>query len=253
MTVLEICLDDLDGVAVAEAAGADRVELCAALSEGGLTPSIGTVTAALAMARHLGVQVLVRQRAGDFVYSRVEIDAMVADITAISALPRPQGVRLGFVIGALKPSGGIDGPAVAALVEAAGDAPVTFHKAFDQCPDLVVAVDQLVALGVGRVLTSGGELSAREGARQLAKLVAHAGGRIVILAGGGIRPDHVADLVRDTGVSEVHLRAGAPVASAAYASATRSSLTAGLYDTGERVVTSGEVVCAMRAALDEMP
>lgn len=77
MTVLEICLDDLDGVAVAEAAGADRVELCAALSEGGLTPSIGTVTAALAMARHLGVQVLVRQRAGDFVYSRVEIDAMV--------------------------------------------------------------------------------------------------------------------------------------------------------------------------------
>ncbi|MCD2443842.1 copper homeostasis protein CutC [Agromyces sp. SYSU K20354] len=250
MTLLEICLDDVDGAPVAEAAGADRLELCAAIGEGGITPSLGTVAAVFDRVRHVGVQVLVRQRPGDFVYSDAELDAMAADIRAIRALPRPEGVKLGFVVGALTPDGTIDRSATERLVAAARDVPVTFHKAFDQCPDQFAALDRLIDLGCERVLTSGGAVSAIEGSAQLAELVAHASGRIAVLAGGGVRPDHVGELVRTTGVGEVHLRAGASVPSAALAGTNEVSPTARSYDPGHRIATSRELVARMRAALD---
>lgn len=252
MTLLEICLDDVDGASVAEAAGADRLELCAALGDGGITPSVGTVAAVFDRVHHVGVQVLVRQRPGDFVYSNAEVDAMAADIRAIRALPRPERVRLGFVVGALTPDGTIDRSATERLVAVARDVPVTFHKAFDQCPDQFAALDQLVALGIERVLTSGGAASAMEGSAQLAALVSHASGRIAVLAGGGVRPDHVEDLIRTTGVGEVHMRAGGAVPSAALASTIDASPTARSYDPGHRLATSGELVARMRAALDTM-
>lgn len=250
MTLLEICLDDPDGAVVAEDAGADRLELCAALGEGGITPSLGTVAVVLASVRRVGVQVLVRQRPGNFVYRRAEVDAMVADIRAIRTLPRPAGVALGFVVGALEPDGTIDRTATARLVEAADGVPVTFHKAFDQCPDLVAALDELIALGVVRVLTSGGEATALAGADRLGELVRHADGRIAVLAGGGVRADHAAELVRRTGVGEIHLRAGAPVPSAARPASPRAAAAAGAYDAGELVATSATIVAGMRAALD---
>jgi len=237
VTVVEICLDDLAGVRRAEEAGADRIELCSALATGGLTPSIGTVAAALGLARRIGVNVLIRQRPGDFVVDDDELAAMVADIRAVRALERPAGVALGFVVGALRPDGTVDADATRALVHACGDASVTFHKAFDQTPDRAAALEELIALGIGRVLTSGGAATALDGAAELADLVAQAGDRIAVLAGGGVRPANVADLVRRSGVREVHLRAVEQVPSA--------SLVLSGYDSGYREVTSSATVAAV--------
>jgi copper homeostasis protein len=243
VTLVEICLDDLAGIRVAEEPGADRVELCAALGDGGITPSIGTVAGALRLASRIGIQVLVRQRPGDFVYSDDELQAMVDDIHSIRALANPSGVPIGFVIGALRADGEVNVDATRRLVASCGDAPVTFHKAFDQVPDRGAALDRLAALGVSRVLTSGGAATALEGADELARLVDLAGDRVTILAGGGVRPANVADIIERSGVSEVHLRAVVPVASAAAGAPTA-------YDTGERDVTSADVVRAVVAAVN---
>lgn len=241
---VEICLEDLAGVRVAEAAGADRIELCAALSEGGITPSIGTVAGALGAVERMGVNVLVRQRGGDFVYDADELAAMTTDIHAIRALPNPAGVPLAFVVGALNPDGTVDEDATRALVHACGEAPVTFHKAFDQTPDRRAALETLVGLGVARVLTSGGAPTVLEGADELSSLVAQAGDRIVVLAGGGVRPANAAEVVARTGVREVHLRAAETVPSGAAA--------ASVYDSGTREVTSGAIVEAVVTAVREV-
>lgn len=236
MTLLEICLDDLEGAVVADREGADRIELCAALSEGGITPSIGTVAEVLRTVRSVGVQVIIRQRPGDFVYSESEVRAMVADIEAIRGVPAD--VTVGFVVGALNPDSTVDTRATARLVAAAGGAPVTFHKAFDDCPDLPAALEELVAAGVDRVLTSGGAPSALAGADALAGLVAQARGRIAILAGGGVRPANVRELLRASGVREVHLRAAAPVPDARPGASP--------YSNAGRSTTSAEAVREMR-------
>ncbi|WP_223693202.1 copper homeostasis protein CutC [Leifsonia poae] len=246
MTAVEVCLDDLDGVLAAEHAGADRVELCASLGDGGTTPSIGTISVALRTATRIGINVLVRQRAGDFVYSTAEVEAMVADIRAVRELPNPAGVPLGFVIGALRPDGTIDSSSLERMIDACGEHPVTFHKAFDQTPDLLAALDVLIRAGVGRILTSGGAVTAPDGADRLAQLVTRAAGRIVILAGGGVRPSNVADLVRRTGVAEVHLRAGAAVPSAALPTVAD---TPSAYDSGVRIATSEAIVAELINAL----
>jgi copper homeostasis protein len=245
VTLVEICVDDLDGVSAAERAGADRVELCASLGDGGITPSIGTVGVALRTATRIGVNVLIRQRPGDFVYSGAEVDAMVDDIRAIRALPNPAGVPLAFVIGALRADGTIDVLSTARMLDAAGDAPVTFHKAFDQTPDLLAALDELTVLGVKRVLTSGGAATALDGSELLAELVVRAGDAITILAGGGVRAANVAELVRRTGVTEVHLRAGAAVPSASQA----VGVAASVYDSGVRIATSEGLVGELLGAL----
>jgi copper homeostasis protein len=244
VTVVEICLDDLAGVRIAEQEGADRIELCSALSEGGITPSIGTVAAALRMVSRIGIQVLVRQRPGDFVYDEDELQAMVDDIHSMRTLPNPAGVPLGFVVGALRVDGQVNADATRRLVAACGDAPVTFHKAFDQLPDRAGALEQLAGLGVGRVLTSAGAPTALEGADELGRLVELAGDRIEILAGGRVRPATVAELVERTGVREVHLRAQHAVPSAAAAVGTPTA-----YDPGTRDATSAEVVRAVVAAV----
>jgi copper homeostasis protein len=244
VTVVEICLDDLAGVRVAEEAGAGRIELCAALADGGITPSIGTVAGALRAPRRIGVQVLIRQRPGDFVYDDGELQAMVDDIHAIRALPNPSGVALGFVIGALSPDGRVNRDATRRLAAACGDAPVTFHKAFDQVRDRAEALSAIAELGVHRVLTSGGAPTALDGAEELARLVELAGDDVTILAGGGVRPGNAAELVARTGVREVHLRAARTVPSA-------GAGTPNAYDPGMREVTSGEIVRAVVAAVRE--
>lgn len=248
MTLVEICLDDLDGVAAAERGGADRIELCSALSEGGITPSLGTVAAALRQVTSMGINVLVRQRGGDFVFSEAEVSAMVDDIVAIRGLPNPSGVPLGFVIGALRPDGTIDVAATARMREACGDAPVTFHKAFDQTPDLPASLDDLIGLRVDRVLTSGGVATAADGAEKLAELVVRSRGRVTILAGGGVRPANVAELVLRTGVTEVHLRASEARPSASRAAGGQATV----YDSGFRMVTSAAVVASVVAELERV-
>lgn len=237
MTLLEVCLEDIDGAVTAERCGADRIELCAGLIEGGTTPSVGTVRTVLRSVERIGVQVLVRQRGGDFVYSTVEIDAMCADIEAIRGLSMPQGVRLGFVLGALNGDDTVDRVATERMLSACGDAPVTFHKAFDRTRDLDAALGSLIEMGIGRVLTSGGAATAVEGAESLARLVERAAGRIAILAAGGVRPHNAAALIARTSVAEVHFRAVAPIAGGRRHGAEPDGA-----DTAVRLATSADVI-----------
>jgi copper homeostasis protein len=204
---VEICVVDAAGARVAEQAGAHRVELCAGLSEGGITPSIGTVAATLGAVSRIGVQVLIRPRPGDFVYSAAEQDVMLADIRAIRELARASRVTVGFAVGPLTAGGDIDRRTVADLLAACGSAPVTFHRAFDLARDLDKALDTLIELGVGRVLTSGGAGRALDGVDALAGLVRRAAGRIAIMAAGAVRPVNVAQIIAATGVPDVHLQA----------------------------------------------
>lgn len=244
-TAVEICVDDVGGTAAARLGGADRVELCASLPEGGTTPTVGFVRRAAAEAGPLGLQVLIRVRGGDFVTTREELDVMLADIEATrSALD--DDPRLGFTVGALTPEGDLDEVALASLVAAAGPCPVVFHKAFDtavgNAPDPGSLLDRLVELGVSGVLTSGGDGPAVDHLETLALLVRAAGDRIRIVVGGGVRPDNVAEIQAATGCREVHLRA--PVARAS-ASAVGSSA----YDAGTRTVTDARLIAQLVGAL----
>lgn len=245
MTLLEVCLEDMQGAIIAEQRGADRIELCSGLIDGGTTPSIGTVSTVLGSIEHTGVRVLVRQRGGDFVYSAAELQAMCADIEAIRALDVPAGVELGFALGALTPDREIDRAATARMLRACGTASVTFHKAFDLTRDVTKSLETLIDLGVDRVLTSGGTPTAADGVDTLGRLVRQSAGRIQILAAGGIRAHNVAEITARSGVIEVHFRATAPIASA-----SRRTGLPNDYDSGSRMVTSGEVIDGMRRAIE---
>ncbi len=203
MTLVEICVEDVEGARIAEEQGADRIELCSDLLEGGITPSIGLVETTLATLTSIPTHVLIRPRGGDFVYDRDEVAVMRADITALAALSG----GLGFVLSGLTASGQVDRAVVAELVAACAGAPVTFSRAFDAVTDQFAALDVLAGLGVHRVLTGGGPGTAAEGADVLAELVRRGGERIGVLAAGGVRSGNVADLLARTGVREVHLRA----------------------------------------------
>lgn len=200
-TLLEVCVDTVDGALAAEQAGADRVELCSALELGGLTPGPGT----LAEARErlsIPLVVLVRPRRGDFLYSPADLAAAWRDVEAARAAGA-DGVALGL----LDQHGDLDRERTAALVELARPMTVTFHRAFDLARDRERTLEQLVELGVERVLTSGGASDVQAGEQALARLVDRAAGRIAVLAGGGVGPATVAQLVEATGVPEVHLSA----------------------------------------------
>jgi len=221
--VVELCVDDLDGALVADRAGVERIELCADLLEGGTTPSAGLVRSVLRAVRHVGVQVIVRPRGGDFTYDDGELDVMCADLEAIAAVAhslsagdsagREGGTEVGVVLGALTTASEVDVPAMRRLLAAAGPLPVTFHKAIDATPDLLAAYDVLRSLGVRRVLTAGGPGTAAEGADVLAELVRRsAASRDApeVLVGGGVRAAGVGSLLAATGASSVHLRAMSP-------------------------------------------
>lgn len=203
MTLLEIAVQDVAGAVVAAERGADRLELCAALAAtGGLTPSIGLLDAVVAaVPSHVGVHVLVRPRAGSFGYSSAEVDVQVRDVRSAVAAG-----AAGVVVGALSLAGTVDRTTVARLVEAADGREVTFHRALDVVPALEPAIDDLVRLGVLRVLTSGGAPRSIDGLERLTVTVAHAAGRLQVMAGGGVRPADIPALV-GTGVDAVHLSA----------------------------------------------
>jgi copper homeostasis protein len=199
--LIEICVEGIDGLLAAQAGGADRVELCASLLEGGITPSLGTVKAALRMAS-IPFHVMVRPRGGDFLYSAAEFETMLADVETF----RDMGVA-GVVFGCLTADGGIDEARMTALVRAAGPINVTCHRAFDMTRDPSDALEALVRCGVGRVLTSGQRDTAVEGADLLAELVRQAGDRIVILGCGGLARDNIAGIQASTGLREMHFAA----------------------------------------------
>ena len=198
--LVEAAVESLEGALAAESAGADRIELCVNLDSGGTTPG-KTLIEDVVRGVHVPVFVLIRPRAGDFVYTRPEIEAMIREI----ALARSSGVA-GIVTGALDTDRTVDVEHTSALVKAAGGLPVTFHRAFDSTPNLTDALEQVIAGGASRVLTSGGAATAHEGAAAIASLVDQAGRRISILAGGGIRAHNVRDVIRWTRAAEIHSR-----------------------------------------------
>lgn len=208
--LVELCVDDLEGALVADREGADRIELCADLLEGGTTPSMGTILAVLDAVERVGVQIIVRPRGGDFVYSEAEVDVMCRDLRAIAAAAAGARTPVGVVVGALTAAGDVDAAALRRLIDAAAPLPVTFHKAFDATSDLLAAYDVLAAAGVERVLTSGGPHPALQGVEVLAELVrwSHADAAApTVLVGGSVRPANVREILDATGATEVHLRA----------------------------------------------
>jgi copper homeostasis protein len=205
----EICLESADDVAAAAEAGADRVELCAALFEGGITPSQGMIEQAVAVAAgRLRVHVIIRPRGGDFIYTPYEAEVMLRDIAAAKAAGAD-----GVVIGALTPDAEIDTDLCARLVEAARPLSVTFHRAYDVTRDPEKAFEDVVSLGVDRLLTSGAAPSALEGADLIARLVEKAAGRIIVLPAAGINERTAARVAEQTGAQELHFTASETVRS----------------------------------------
>ena len=196
--ILEACVDSVESAIAAERGGADRVELCDNLMEGGTTPSAGAIAAAREQLS-IKIHVIIRPRGGDFCYSDIEFDVMKRDISIAKDL----GVD-GVVIGVLLPNGTIDAARTRALIEIARPMSVTFHRAFDMTRDAFEALETLIDLGVERVLTSGQEASALESIELISKLIERAGDRIIIMACGGIRDSNVKQIVQGTGVSEIH-------------------------------------------------
>lgn len=208
LPLIEICVEGIDGLLAAQAAGADRVELCASLVEGGITPSLGTVRAALDQAT-IPFHVMVRPRGGDFLYSETEYRSMLADVMAL----RDLGVA-GVVFGCLSADGTIDEQRMGGLTEAAGPLNVTCHRAFDMTRDPIEALEALIRSKVGRVLTSGQRDTAVEGKALLADLVRQAGDRIIILGCGALDLHNIAEVRKTTGLSEMHFAALKDVPSA---------------------------------------
>lgn len=197
-------MDDPAGLRAAVAGGADRIELCSALEVGGLTPSAGLMR--LAAGCGLPVLAMIRPRSGGFCYDGDELAVMASDIAAA----RMTGLA-GVVLGALTPELRLDLPAMEGLMRRAAGLEVTLHRAFDLIDNWREAVDQAVALGVSRILTSGGAGSAPEGVARLAEIMDHAGGRITILPGAGISADTIGAL-RGLPLGEVHASCRGPVA-----------------------------------------
>jgi len=241
---LEICVDSAEGAVAAQVGGADRIELCAALVEGGTTPSFGLLRTTLA-AVGIDVAAMIRPRGGDFHYSARELEIMRLDIE----VARKAGAH-GVVLGVLCPDGTVDAERVAQLVAAARPMSVTFHRAFDVTRDPIEALETLIALGCERVLTSGQEATAPEGLPLLRKLVDHARGRIVVMPGCGIRANNLAHVRAATGAHELHASAWEPHPSAMIHRNERVSMGSarGLPEY-ERKRTSTESVRALVAAL----
>ena len=203
----EICANSVASCKAAQEGGADRVELCAGIPEGGTTPSVGMIRCARESIS-IGLNVIIRPRGGDFLYSESEIREMIYDIETAKKLGAD-----GLVFGCLLPDGTVDMANMKRLMDAAGDTPVTFHRAFDHTSDPFKALEDIIELGCARILTSGCRPTALEGAPLLAQLVEKAAGRIIIMPGCGVNEGNIAETARLSGAREFHFSAREPVES----------------------------------------
>jgi copper homeostasis protein len=202
--LLEICAGSVTSCLAAQEGGAGRVEFCDNLLEGGTTPSYGAIASARDKLS-IRLNVIIRPRGGDFLYSDIEFDVMERDILACKKL----GVD-GVVIGLLTADGDIDVPRTRRLVEMATPMPVTFHRAFDVARDPFRALEDIIAAGCTHLLTSGQEANALDGAGLISKLREAAGERLVIMPGAGVRLNNIAQLIAETGCVEYHTSGRAP-------------------------------------------
>ena len=198
LPLLEICVETLAAALAAERGGADRIELCENLSVGGVTPSCELMRAARAQI-HIPIFAMIRPRGGDFLYSAVEFEEMVRDL----ALAGNCGMD-GVVIGLLNSDWLVDIERTHELVEVARPLPATFHRAFDETPDMYAALESVIASGAARILTCGGKVNAEEGSATIARLVKAAGSRIEIIAGGGINAANIEGVLQRSHAREIH-------------------------------------------------
>ena len=197
----EICAGGVESCIAAENAGANRVELCSALSEGGITPSFSVVEYCV---KNLTIElnVIIRPRGGDFVYTSSEIEIMRRDIEVFKSI----GVN-GVVVGCLNNDGSVDVDAMKILMEAANGLSVTFHRAFDICANPFDSLETIISLGCDRILTSGHATTAYEGRDMLKQLNEKSVGRIIIMPGCGVDITNVSEIVDYTKVNEIHFSA----------------------------------------------
>jgi copper homeostasis protein len=198
---LEVCIDSVESAIAAERGGAKRVELCSDLVEGGITPGAGLIAS---VRRHIAIDmfVMIRPRGGDFYYTDLEFEVIQEEI----AHARQLGAD-GVVLGLLDQHGRVDVSRTRTLVELASPLPVTFHRAIDMTPDLLVALDDVLSTGAVRILTSGGAPSVPQGLAEITRMVETSRGRVAIMPGGGIKPDNIAAIAQATGAREFHTSA----------------------------------------------
>lgn len=196
--LFELCAENLESALAAEQGGADRIELCAGLSRGGITPP-QDVMAEIVRALDIPVHVLIRPRAGDFAFSSREFDTMRRQIDAVK-----RAGASGIATGVLLSDGRVDIERTRALIEQARPMDVTFHRAFDETVDLAQALEDVIEAGADSLLTSGGAADVLSGAATIRALAEQAGGRIPLIAGGGLRLDTLAEVVRISGVLCIH-------------------------------------------------
>ena len=197
---LEICANSVESCIEAQRGGAFRVELCAAIPEGGTTPSYGSILTAREKLHETKLHVIIRPRSGDFLYGEIDREIMLKDIE----LCRKSGVD-GIVIGCLTPQGDVDMELNKKLIDAAGEMSVTFHRAFDMCRDPFESLENIIALGCSRILTSGQQPTAEQGIPLIKKLIKQANNRIIIMPGCGINENNIRKIALETGAQEFHL------------------------------------------------
>jgi copper homeostasis protein len=236
--LLEVCVDTLAGLEAAIAGGADRIELCSALSLGGLTPSPGFMLRAAGA--KIPVYAMIRPRAGNFVFSPAEIDMMRGDIDAA----RAAGLA-GVVLGANLANGALDEAGLKKLKEHSTGLGVTLHRAIDLVPDFLEAIDIAIGLKFERVLSSGGARTALEGIETLAAMIGHARGRISVMPGSGVNAGSAAALLDKLAVSEAHGSCGVEIAER-----DAKAVAFGFAPARARQTSAAEVA-ALRAALDQ--
>jgi copper homeostasis protein len=245
--VLEICVDSLESARAAESGGAQRVELCSALSEGGVTPSAGLISG-VRESLTIPIFVMVRPRAGDFYYSPDEFALMQKDIVAARAYGAD-----GVVLGVLLKNGQIDVERTRDLADLARPMGVTFHRAIDWTPSLEDAIDHVIAAGADRILTSGGKQTAAQGSENLARLVSKANDRIRVMVCGRIRKDNVAEIARKTNAKEFHASLRKKIKSpVTYQNSGLTLGEAGL-DEFARYAVAADDVRALREAMEVTP
>lgn len=198
----EVCANSVESCIAAQEGGADRVELCAGIPEGGTTPSYGEIKVARKLLDKTLLHVIIRPRGGDFLYSPLETERMKEDIKICKEL----GVD-GVVLGCLTSEGTVDMEKNMELIECAQGMSVTFHRAFDRTVDPFAAMEQIISLGCNRILTSGQQPKAVDGTQLLAKLQEKADGRIILLAGSGVTEDNIRKIYDETKISEYHFSA----------------------------------------------
>lgn len=196
---IEICANSVESAVKAQQAGAYRVELCAGIPEGGTTPSFGEIRMARQLLNHTKLHVIIRPRGGDFLYSPIEQEIMLHDIKVARQLGAD-----GVVFGCLTAEGNVDMPLMKKLMNGVGEMSVTFHRAFDMCSNPKEALEQIIELGIDRILTSGQEETAEQGIPLLKELVELANDRIIIMPGCGVNASNIRKIAEETGAFEFH-------------------------------------------------